>query len=224
MPADAAPAPGGEPPAGVENEARAPQLARLQANCRRQGLLIDRLCETISVLRSGAGALKAENAALRSETARLRGASAGAGETEDPDPLVQACLRMDVHAPAAARAVVADCLRVHVGPRRLQMAQLIVSELVTECLLDGLQNGDHSMLLRVRLEGGRCRLEVDAPPRSSRAPVYERRAPDLLPGLCDAWGSEHAADGGTRSWADLARAPLGPGQPSHRSRLRLVGG
>ena len=207
----------------ADADARSPQLAQLRARSRRQALLIDRLCETIAVLRSGACALKAENAALRSEAADLRRASTGSADAEDPEPLVEARLHLDVHAPAAARELIATSpLRVQLGPRRLEMAQLVASQLVTECLLHGVRAADHAIALRVRVERGRCRIEVDAPRRSGPVPVYEPGGLDLLPELCDAWGSEHAAHGATRSWAHLARAPLRAGEPSPERRLRLV--
>ena len=213
MPADVAPANAGQPPV----------LAQLRATCRRQSLLIDRLCETISVLRSGACALKAENAALRSEAAALRGASTGSADAEPAEPLVQASLHLDVHAPAAARELIAgSALQVHLGPRRLEMAQLVVSQLVTERLFDGVPSADDSIVVRARLEGGRCRLEVDAPRRAGAVPVHDPGGLDLLPELCDAWGSEHASGGATRSWAHVARAPQRAREPSPERRLRLV--
>jgi hypothetical protein len=204
----------------VERGPRVSELARLRAVCRRQGLLIDRFCETISVLRSGASALKAENAALRADPARatmLRPAAASGGELDTP--LVQACLSMDVHAPAAARQLIADRLRVELGPRRLEMAQLLISELVTECLSDAAVS-EQTLVIRVRLDGGHCRLEVEVvrrggvPGRSSRVRAASG-APrlELRHELCDAWGTERLATGGIRSWADLGRPPRREGEP-----------
>jgi regulator of replication initiation timing len=51
----------------------ASELERLQSSCRRQAAQIDTLSETLSTLRRGAKALKAENRELRAENARLTG-------------------------------------------------------------------------------------------------------------------------------------------------------
>ena len=122
------------------------------------------------MLRSGASALKAENAVLCAAAARASrvapaAATAGEGET----PLVEACLAMDVHAPAAARQLVADRLCGELGPRRLEMAQLLISELVTERLGEA-ASPEQTLVVRVRPDSGRCRLEVEAPGRAGAPP------------------------------------------------------
>src|SRR5215210_1624217 len=115
---------------------------------------------------------------------------------------------MDVHAPAAARQLVADRLCGELGLRRLEMAQLLISELVTERLGEA-ASPEQTLVVRVRPDSGRCRLEVEAPGRAAHA------APrlELLPELWDAWGSEHLAMGGIRSWADLGRPSRRRGEP-----------
>src|SRR5215218_7326495 len=52
------------------------QIDRLRATCRRQALALDKQGDVIALLRTGGRALKAENADLRSENARLRDARA----------------------------------------------------------------------------------------------------------------------------------------------------
>ena len=65
--------------------------------------------------------------------------------------------------------------------------------------------------MRVELTGTMLRLEVEDPGRGG---VIAPRDPDLsggfglnlVHGLCERWGLERVAAGGTRVWAQLARA------------------
>ena len=75
----------GRPPSAAQ-EAGAPwELDGLRSICWRQARMIDKLRETVSNLRSGASALKAENADLRAQHNALSGRSSphtpGTGST-----------------------------------------------------------------------------------------------------------------------------------------------
>jgi anti-sigma regulatory factor (Ser/Thr protein kinase) len=182
------------------------ELDKLRATCRRQELLIDSLREAAATLRRGALALKAENAQLRAENDRARPRAAGSDAVE-----VQ--LTLDTQAPAAARSVVADCLGQHVAASEVDDAKLLVTELVTNSVRhSGAAAGGH-VVVRVELTPGMLRLEVED---SGRGGMIVPRAADmestggfglnLVQALSERWGVERAAIGGTRVWAQLARA------------------
>src|SRR3954464_4430551 len=79
---------GGQAENAAERVGRVSETAVLRARCRRQALAIDKLRDAVAVLRAGAGALKAENADLRSEHNRIRGVheAASAVALRAPDP------------------------------------------------------------------------------------------------------------------------------------------
>ena len=100
-----------------------------------------------------------------------------------------------------------------VGFRRwsLDDALLVVSELVTNGVCHS-GASDGAIVVRVELTDTMVRLEVEDPGRDG---AIAPRAPDLGGGgfglnlvqaLCERWGLERAAAGGTRVWAQLARA------------------
>jgi anti-sigma regulatory factor (Ser/Thr protein kinase) len=189
----------------------------LQATCRRQAHLIDTLGEAVLALRSGAAALKAENADLRAADGRVRNgggggrrASSGTGARD----VREVPLALDARAPAAARIVVADGLRGRVAASVLADVQLVMSELVTNSVRHSAASA-HGVVVRVQLTGTMVRLEVED---RGRGGVIAPRCPDLKGGggfglnlvqaLSERWGLEHVLAGGTRVWAQLLRAPL----------------
>jgi anti-sigma regulatory factor (Ser/Thr protein kinase) len=180
----------------------------LRSACRRQARVIELLSVVASNLRSGAAALRAENADLRSVHERM-GRQGGDGAARGGDAL-QVRLPLDVRAPGAARIVVGR-LRGRVPALVLEDALLVVSELVTNGVCHS-GECDGAIVVRVELSATMVRLEVEDPGRGG---VVAPRAPDvgggfglnLVQGLCERWGLERAAAGGTRVWAQLARAP-----------------
>jgi serine/threonine-protein kinase RsbW len=222
---------GGQAENGADRVGRVSETAVLRARCRRQALAIDRLRDAVAVLRAGAGALKAENADLRSEHTRMRGVreAASAVALRPPDPQrVEERLAPDDCAPAAARALVADCLSGRVSARTIERAQLVISELVANSLRHAGAPTGHGLAVRVAFEDALCRLEVED--RGSEGHIAPR-APDLEGGggglglnivhtFSDRWGIERAAGKGTRVWAYLAEAPAHERQP--REVLRVA--
>ena len=77
--------------------------------------------------------------------------------------MIEAVLHLDVQAPAAARAVVADFLRDRVTPRLVDIAQLIMSELVSNSLRHNAAPHGQAVVVRVALDRGTWRLEVEDP-------------------------------------------------------------
>ena len=128
--------------------------------------------------------------------------------------MVEAVLPLDVQAPASARFVVADFLRDRLPPRMVETAQLIISELVSNSLRHNAAPQDQAVVVRVALERGTWRLEVEDPGGGGvLAPDPERAAAgrlgmNLVQSLSECWGVEHAAERGTRAWAYLPRGPV----------------
>ena len=188
------------------------ELAELKATCHRQTLVIDKLSDAISALRSDVTTLERQNADLREENTRTPVQLFGA--TPGDDEMVEAVLHLDVQAPAAARALAGDFLRARVSPRLVDIAQLIMSELVSNSLRHNAAPHGQAVVVRVALERGTWRLEVEDPGGGGvLAPDPERAAAgrlgmNLVQSLSECWGVEHAAERGTRAWAFLPRAPL----------------
>ena len=189
--------------------------AGLQAECRRQAIVIERLSEALSTFERGARALKAENSELRAENDRLR--HHRRLESRDDRRVVggepaEVAIPLDVQAPGVARSVVADRLADQVAPRVLEMALLLVSELVTNSVRhSGVPEGE-DVVVRVDLWRDGCRLEVEDPGRDG---VIAPQPQDLLNGggmglnlvqmLSERWGVVRAAGGPTRVWVQLPR-------------------
>jgi serine/threonine-protein kinase RsbW len=198
-----------------ERESAEAELDGLRATNQRQTLVIDKLSDAISALRSDVSGLEAENAALSGQNAQLReqALASPSGNGTDPQEMVEAVLPLDVHAPAAARVVVADFLRACVAPRLLDSAQLVISELVSNSLRHNAAPFDQAVVVRVALERATWRLEVEDPGGASVLPPDAERAGggrlglNLVQTLSECWGVEHAAERGTRAWAYLPRAP-----------------
>jgi anti-sigma regulatory factor (Ser/Thr protein kinase) len=203
----------------VEERATGPsELDRLRTRCRRQASVIDTLGEAIAVLRTGASALKAENAELRTtgQPIRNRHAISPAGPAARVGNVTEVRLPLDATAPAAARAVVAARLRDRLTGPAFGRAKLVASELVT----NGVVHSDASeavLVFRLELSEHAVRLEVEDPGRRG---VVAPRAPDLDGGggfglqlvqqLSERWGLERAGTGGTRVWAYVALAVRPP--------------
>jgi hypothetical protein len=114
----------GRPRAPAESLGASSELD-LRLVCRRQARAIELLSAVASNLRSGAAALRAENAELRSANERV-GRQGGDGAARGGDAL-QVRLPLDVHAPGAARIVLGR-LRGRVPALVLEDARLVVSE------------------------------------------------------------------------------------------------
>lgn len=202
----------GKPSSRRQRAAARSELEELRATCRRQALVIDSLSEAAAALRRGALALKAENAQLRVENDHGRVRRRGHGRVDDGE-VVEARFALDVQAPGAARGVVADCVGERVPPAMLDDAQLLVSELVTNSVRhSGASPGD-GVVVRVELTPSMLRVEVEDPGRGGvigpGAAGGERGGGfglNLVQALSERWGVEHVAVGGTRVWAQLARA------------------
>ena len=196
----------------------------MRLTCRRQARVIEQLTAVASNLRSGAVALRAENAELRSAGDRM-GRQDGDGAAREGGAL-DVRLPLDGRAPGAARIVV-GCLRGRIPALVLEDALLVVSELVANGVShSGASEG--AIIVRVELTGTMVRLEVEDPGRSG---AIAPRAPDLgggfglniVQGLCERWGLERVAAGGTRVWAQLARAGApASAQASVTGRRELV--
>jgi serine/threonine-protein kinase RsbW len=190
------------------------ELDGLRATNQRQTLVIDKLSDAISALRADVGGLEDENSQLSEQNAQLRELVPAPPVVDGSNPreMVEAVLPLDVHAPAAARVVVADFLRERVAPRLLDTAQLIISELVSNSLRHNAAPFDQAVVVRVALERATWRLEVEDPGGIGvLAPDPERAAGgrlglNLVQTLSECWGVEHAAERGTRAWAFLPRA------------------
>jgi serine/threonine-protein kinase RsbW len=191
------------------------ELEHLRATCHRQASAIDMLGEAIATLRSGASALKAENADLRASHQRVRDRPSARTPAAEDTEVIEVCLRLDARAPAAARAIVARRLRDRLPALAFDRAQLLTSELVTNSVLHSDASAEAELVFRLELSQRAVRLEVEDPGhRGAVAP----RPPDLAGGggfglnlvqeLSERWGLERVAAGGTRVWAHVAIRPL----------------
>jgi anti-sigma regulatory factor (Ser/Thr protein kinase) len=223
----------GRAPSAPRHTDQRAELDGLRATCRSQALAIEALGEAVSTLRRGAAALKAENTDLRAEHQRRSGHRGRARATGRPDgPAVAVRLTCDVRAPAAARSVVAQCLRGRVAADVLENAQLVVSELVTNGVLHSGACATDALVVRVALSRTMVRVEVEDPGRGG---VIAPRSPDLTSGggfglqlvqaLSERWGMERVTQGGTSVWAQLPRTPTAArassDEPGERPVTRL---
>jgi len=210
-----------------EDESPAVELEGLRATCQRQTLVIDKLSDAISALRSDVSALEAENGELAERAAQILGQAPGRlfDDVADLGEMVEAVLPLDVHAPAAARVVVADFLRGRLPPRLLDTAQLIISELVSNSLRHNAVPFDQAIVVRVALDRGTWRLEVEDPGGVGVLPPEPERAAggrlglNLVQTLSECWGVEHAAERGTRAWAYLPRVTASAHDDTPSSRV-----
>ena len=211
----------GRPRSPAESVGAGSELDALRSTCRRQAGVIEQLRAVASNFRSGAAALRAENTELRSANERI-GRQARDGAAHKGGAL-DVRLPLDARAPGAARIVVGR-LRGRVPALLLEDALLVVSELVTNGVCHS-GASDGAIIVRVELTGTMVRLEVEDPGRGG---VIAPRDPDLggfglnlVQGLSERWGLERVAAGGTRVWAQFARASA-PGS-AEASACRAVG-
>jgi anti-sigma regulatory factor (Ser/Thr protein kinase) len=190
----------------------------VRATCRRQARVIDILTDAVVTLRTGAAALKAENAELRADNERMRLQFTGLQSkrrVEMGEPL-EVVLPVDVSAPGAARHVVARYLGDLVSPSVFDNAQLLISELVTNSVRHSGAAAGEQLTIRVDLARAWCRVEVEdaghdgviAPRRPDRA-QGSGMGLNLVQMLSERWGLERACEGGTRVWAQLSRGAVG---------------
>jgi anti-sigma regulatory factor (Ser/Thr protein kinase) len=174
-------------------------------------MALDTLGEALSTFQRGARALKAENSALRAENDRLRRHRRSASRANGGEP-AEVAIPIGVHAPGAARRVIAESLGDHVAPSVLETALLLVSELVGNSVRhSGVPEGE-DVVLRVHLWRDDFRLEVEDPGRDG---VIAPRSQDMLRGggmglhlvhaLSERWGVVRAAEGPTCVWVQLPR-------------------
>ena len=210
----------GRPAPTAHADGVAAELDGLHATCRRQAHVIDTLTEAVSALRSGASALKAENADLRA--ARDRGAAgARASRAADARNALEVRLPLDVRAPARARMLVAECLWGRVAGSLLERAQLVVSELVSNSVCHSGASAGAVVVVRVQRTGTLVRVEVQDPghagaiaPPSADLERGRGFGLNLVQALSERWGLERVAAGGTRVWAQLALSAPVPPEPS----------
>ena len=162
----------GRPRPLAESIGASSEVDGLRLVCRRQARVIDQLSAVASNLRSGAAALRAENAELRAAHERM-GRQGGAGAAREGGAL-EARLPLDARAPGAARIVVGR-LRGRVPALVLEDALLVVSELVSNGVRhSGASDGE--IVVRVELTATMVRLEVEDPGRGG---VIAPRPPEL---------------------------------------------
>ena len=119
-----------------------------------------------------------------------------------------------MHAPGAARSVVAGCLGERVERRVLDNALLLATELVSNSVRHRGMPASAGVVVGVTLRPASVRIDVDDPGCGG---AIAPRPPDpesggfglhLVQTLSERWGVERAVEGGTRVWAQLVRAPL----------------
>ena len=217
----------GNPVSPPDSSGSRRKLESLQAQCRRQAVVIDTLSEAVSRFHRGTSALKKENTELRAEIVRLGDSrrTRAASRLADGE-LIERVLGLDPRAPAAARDFVALCLAQRIVASALDSAQLLVSELVT----NSLRHSDAALgevMVSVELMPDWFRIGVQD---SGSGAVITARPADLVSGsgfglnlvqmLSERWGVERLAGGGTQVWAQISRAegPAGNGTGRLASR------
>lgn len=146
------------------------ELVRCRGRCRRQELTIDGLTRTLTALRRGVMALKAENAELRAEIQVLHKPQATAR-------YVDVTVAVGPEAPAAARAALTRALTGHVTQKILADAQLVVSELVTNSVLHAGVPAGAALQVSAHMADGALLRANGREPRASRARQDRARQP-----------------------------------------------
>ena len=135
--------------------------------------------------------------------ARPREAHLQGHDPVDMPPALRLALPPDLTSPGAARQAVREHLVSRLDPGDVELAVLIVSELVTNAVLHAATPCE----LVVEVVDGRLRVEVHD--GDTRLPVRRRAPTDggatgrgvrMLQALGDDWGSEPAADGKVVWW------------------------
>jgi len=148
-----------------------------------------------------------------------RGSDDGVTPLGSPAALRELCrlveLRLPVDAPACglARNAVTDSLGGHVAGPVIDIACLLISELVGNAVRHSRSSAGESVVVRIWLSASEIRLEVDDPggggPVQVRTPslhVGGGLGLNLVEALSERWAVESASGGRTRVWAELARA------------------
>ena len=204
------------------------EIDRLRASGRRQAVVIATLSEAVSNFHRGLGALRAENAELRTENREIRDRleTTPRGGSRADDELVELMVEPGPGAPGVARRAIEGALGDRLAEPVLANAQLVMSELVTNSVRhSGAADGDE-LVVRVRMWQDHCRLEVED---SGHEGTIAPQPPDLDHGggmgldlvqkLSERWGLVRGADGPTRVWAQLECAVP---EVASRPKLRVV--
>jgi anti-sigma regulatory factor (Ser/Thr protein kinase) len=215
------------------------EIAVLRATCRRQAWVIETMTRVVGNLRSGASALKAENAELRAQLGRLDAPGFGPRSVAAPRPreCVEARVPLDVRAAAGARDIVEQVLAERVASSVLERLKLVVSELVTDSVRHSDVSAAGHAEIRVGVVDGGIWLEVEDPGRDGVVAQRAAHTPTgdngfglhIVQALSERWGSERFTTGGTRSWAQLSdtAASVEPGfcerDKTTRSRADAAG-
>jgi anti-sigma regulatory factor (Ser/Thr protein kinase) len=180
------------------------QLFELRTECSRQA-------STIGALRTGARALKAENAQLHTELARIRHRGYAADAKAEDDPRTEDHIALNINAPTAARAIATATLRGRVPAIVLESARLLATELATNSVRHSGAGPDATLIVRVALTRASVCIEVEDPghdgiiaPRPADPISGDGFGLRLVQSLSERWGLERRAAGGTRVWARIA--------------------
>jgi anti-sigma regulatory factor (Ser/Thr protein kinase) len=216
LPAINSSANGGAPRSSVVRSGTGDTAAAQPARDRERDAAIEALTLAVARLRRGAAALKAENLQLRAEVAGLHLAAAGRlggdASTHGLGKLTEISLPTGSDAPGAARMVIAHSLTGLVSQPILGDVELLVAELVSNCVQHGeLRDGDH-ILIRVSLAAETLRLEVENPGIAgvlTSSPLDRPARGDgfgleLVDRLATRWGVIRAAS--TKVWFEMGRA------------------
>jgi anti-sigma regulatory factor (Ser/Thr protein kinase) len=126
--------------------------------------------------------------------------------------LAEVALPKGSRAPGAARMVIAHCLTGLVSDRILPDAELLVSEVVTNCIRHGELGDGDTVVVRVYLAAETVRLEIENP---GTAGVVAASRPDrgfrrdgfgleLVDRVAASWGVRRTT--GTSVWFEMGRA------------------
>ena len=216
MPETDSSANGGAPLGRSPHSGRFGTAAAPVAPDRERDAAIEGLTVAVDRLRRGAAALKAENHELRAELAGLQPATRGRRSDDAPirqfGKLAEIAIPTGSSAPGAARMVIAHCLTGLVSQRILRDVELLVSELVANCVQHGGLRDADTVLLRVYLAAETLRLEVENPGTAGvvastppgRRPRHDGFGLDLVDRLTARWGVIRADS--TNVWFEMGRA------------------
>jgi anti-sigma regulatory factor (Ser/Thr protein kinase) len=176
----------------------------------------DGIAAVLVNLRRGSAALKAENHELRAEIAELRLAASNDSNGDAPSPVLGTLAEIAVpagsRAPGAARMIVRHCLSGLVTHRILHDAELLVSELVTNCVVHGELSAGQSVVVSIHVAADTLRFEIDNPGTAgvvaSTPPADRGRHGGfglvVVDVLAARWGVSRGAS--TNVWFELSRA------------------